>query len=336
MLAVCPSSARPSRRPSAVSCDQSPTVLGDEHPQTLMVMELLGKVLVTRKSYDDAERTYREALPLSRKVLGEDHPDTLALQGDPRRSAAPPGPARGGRCDRERRRHFARITRIRRYNRLNEPRWTSAFGAGGPTGVAVLAALIGGLAVGVVLADPGTIPSAPCEPAFFSSRRARRAAFANGRCPRGRGLPKKVRLRSFPTRPSGLPDSAGQTCRPSSHRFVAVQRSCATTDPSASTCVRSATCTAHLEDQVAPSVSRLGAACVAAHSATPRHCQPRVQSARADRGGEDARSQASADFSSGDYRVGEAARAVGFEATAPSTPFRAYYGVAPSKTGQAA
>ena len=93
-----------------------------------MAMELLGRVLVTRKSYDDAERTYGEALPLSRKVLGEDHPDTLRCrETSPLCCAAWAGPRRPLRSRAVE--ALRTDNRIRRYKRLNEPRWTSAFGS---------------------------------------------------------------------------------------------------------------------------------------------------------------------------------------------------------------
>jgi hypothetical protein len=52
-------------------------VLDVGHPDTLMTMNNLARVLGSQGKYDDAEPMYRKTLATSEKVLGVEHPDTL-------------------------------------------------------------------------------------------------------------------------------------------------------------------------------------------------------------------------------------------------------------------
>ncbi len=54
-------------------------VLGEEHwhPETLMTANNLATSLLGQGKYADAERINREVLRGRRRVLGEEHPDTL-------------------------------------------------------------------------------------------------------------------------------------------------------------------------------------------------------------------------------------------------------------------
>lgn len=54
-------------------------ILGDEHPSTLMSMNMLALVLKELDEFEEAERIHRQALELSRRVLGETHPLTLEI-----------------------------------------------------------------------------------------------------------------------------------------------------------------------------------------------------------------------------------------------------------------
>lgn len=52
-------------------------LLGDEHPDTLISINVMGVVLQDQGKLDQAEPYLREALESRRRVLGENHPDTL-------------------------------------------------------------------------------------------------------------------------------------------------------------------------------------------------------------------------------------------------------------------
>ena len=52
-------------------------VLGDEHPDTLMVDQNLASVYIDRGEYLKAEALYRKTLATQRRMLGEQNPDTL-------------------------------------------------------------------------------------------------------------------------------------------------------------------------------------------------------------------------------------------------------------------
>ncbi|KAF2249223.1 TPR-like protein [Trematosphaeria pertusa] len=54
------------------------TVLGREHPDTLVSVSHLGLVLESQGKYEEAEAMHRRDLEGSEKVLGREHPDTLA------------------------------------------------------------------------------------------------------------------------------------------------------------------------------------------------------------------------------------------------------------------
>jgi serine/threonine protein kinase/tetratricopeptide (TPR) repeat protein len=56
-------------------------LLGDEHPQTLNVVQKLGNLLELMGRFDEALRYCREALEKSRRVLGDDHSSTLVAVG---------------------------------------------------------------------------------------------------------------------------------------------------------------------------------------------------------------------------------------------------------------
>ncbi len=53
-------------------------MLGEEHPNTLTSMNNLAVVLYESNNLEDALRLLRKCLLGRRKVLGENHPDTLA------------------------------------------------------------------------------------------------------------------------------------------------------------------------------------------------------------------------------------------------------------------
>ncbi|RDW56351.1 hypothetical protein BP5796_13226 [Coleophoma crateriformis] len=57
--------------------DLNKKVLGREHPDTLISMDILGRTLSLQGKYAEAEILHREALHLGEKILGPEHPDTL-------------------------------------------------------------------------------------------------------------------------------------------------------------------------------------------------------------------------------------------------------------------
>jgi Tfp pilus assembly protein PilF len=54
------------------------TVLGKDHPQTLISMNNLATSLCEQGKYAEAEAIHRQTLQLQETVLGKDYPDTLA------------------------------------------------------------------------------------------------------------------------------------------------------------------------------------------------------------------------------------------------------------------
>jgi hypothetical protein len=54
------------------------TVLGKEHPRTLISMSNLTEVLSNQGMYEQAEKTHRRALRLYETVLGEGYPYTIS------------------------------------------------------------------------------------------------------------------------------------------------------------------------------------------------------------------------------------------------------------------
>jgi tetratricopeptide (TPR) repeat protein len=57
-------------------------VLGNEHPDTLMVRSNLAVCLGHQKKHAEAERIYREVLAMTRRIFGEEHPHTLRCAGN--------------------------------------------------------------------------------------------------------------------------------------------------------------------------------------------------------------------------------------------------------------
>ncbi len=57
-------------------------MLGADDPQTLTLRQLFGLVRRQRGDYEAARAIYQDTLDRRRRVLGEDHPDTLASLGD--------------------------------------------------------------------------------------------------------------------------------------------------------------------------------------------------------------------------------------------------------------
>lgn len=57
--------------------EKSRRVLGEEHPDTLININSLGRLLAEQGRQSEAEPYYREALEKSRRVLGQEHKDTL-------------------------------------------------------------------------------------------------------------------------------------------------------------------------------------------------------------------------------------------------------------------
>jgi hypothetical protein len=53
------------------------TVLGKEHPGTLVSRNNLALVRSDQGRYEQAEEMHRQALRLRKTVLGKEHPDTL-------------------------------------------------------------------------------------------------------------------------------------------------------------------------------------------------------------------------------------------------------------------
>jgi tetratricopeptide (TPR) repeat protein len=51
--------------------------LGSEHPDTLLSLSNLAKLLNEKRDYEGAEVLYRETLEVRLKVFGKDHPDSL-------------------------------------------------------------------------------------------------------------------------------------------------------------------------------------------------------------------------------------------------------------------
>ena len=54
------------------------TVLGKDHPDTLVSLNVLAVSLHSQGKYAEAEAIYRQTLQLMETVLGNGHPDTLA------------------------------------------------------------------------------------------------------------------------------------------------------------------------------------------------------------------------------------------------------------------
>ncbi|KAK5268335.1 hypothetical protein LTR40_014288, partial [Exophiala xenobiotica] len=52
-------------------------ILGKDHPDTLISMNNLARLLESQGKYNTAEPLYRETLQLREKVLGKEHPQTL-------------------------------------------------------------------------------------------------------------------------------------------------------------------------------------------------------------------------------------------------------------------
>lgn len=52
-------------------------VLGPEHPETLMSMEMVGKILLEEGRFEEAEKLQRETLAARTRVLGPEHPETV-------------------------------------------------------------------------------------------------------------------------------------------------------------------------------------------------------------------------------------------------------------------
>ncbi|MDA1106382.1 MAG: tetratricopeptide repeat protein, partial [Planctomycetota bacterium] len=52
-------------------------VLGEEHPQTLLSISIMGDLLHSQGNLAEAEPYFRDALEKRRRVLGEEHPQTL-------------------------------------------------------------------------------------------------------------------------------------------------------------------------------------------------------------------------------------------------------------------
>jgi hypothetical protein len=52
-------------------------LLGDDHPDTLSSMSLLGSLLEIQGKPNEAEPLLSDSLERRRRVLGRDHPDTL-------------------------------------------------------------------------------------------------------------------------------------------------------------------------------------------------------------------------------------------------------------------
>jgi tetratricopeptide (TPR) repeat protein len=57
-------------------------VLGNEHPDTLMVRSNLAVCLGYQKKHAEAEKIYREVLATTRRIFGEEHPHTLRCAGN--------------------------------------------------------------------------------------------------------------------------------------------------------------------------------------------------------------------------------------------------------------
>lgn len=53
-------------------------MLGKEHLRTLNCMHVLAQTISDQGKYADAEALIRETLALREKVLGKEHPETLA------------------------------------------------------------------------------------------------------------------------------------------------------------------------------------------------------------------------------------------------------------------